>query len=493
LCRGPLLALVGAAHADRVAERLAGPTAPPLARVQRSHVLVRNLHPDSLTAVLTDAPLAHAVHELLRAGTAPEPPELERTVSPRLELEIAGLRLVGGGGERPDRSDDLVRYAAARAHREGPHGRPVPDRAALGGVVWRVATASWREQTREEAAPWQRRLFFDVARRHARVQGQLVPGLYEWVTAARGVADDNLAWEVFEAARCYPWQHEQAELTTARVDGDMLDLGIRQVRFRRRFFRVKQRPVAVPVRRRPTPEDPLQWLEAFDGSSICSYPPEDLVIEDYGRFLQAKAVSILAAETARSEPFSTSMLDGVDLRETLQRRHEGRIWVRELGRAPGEAGSVVVIFDEDRDGSGYLYRMTWLGEHEQESDMAFYATDPARQIVGPGIMRATHGGFMLTYPPGRLWDVWNDPDYREAQSKAEVLLMAAVDYSVGRIVVHVGPNPPASRIADWASRRGRRLVHIPLGSLAPITLRKVRVLHILSGRDTRAAAKDYIW
>ncbi len=48
--------------------------------------------------------------------------------------------------------------------------------------------------------------------------------------------------------------------------------------------------------------------------------------------------------------------------------------------------------------------------------MALYATDPMRQVVGPGIMRATYGGFMLTYPPGRLFDVWRDPDYEAART-----------------------------------------------------------------------------
>ena len=72
----------------------------------------------------------------------------------------------------------------------------------------------------------------------------------------------NLAWEVFDAARTYPWQERQSELATVRLDGEMLDLGTRQVRFRRRFMRVKQRPVAVPVRRRPqTDPDPrVPWV-----------------------------------------------------------------------------------------------------------------------------------------------------------------------------------------------------------------------------------------
>jgi hypothetical protein len=463
-------------------------------------VCVRHVHPSSLTAILRDPPLAHAVYERLRHGDGTHdpdkaPPRLGPAINARVELAAAGLRLITG--ESRDMSAErrlaLVAYAAYHASRQGPAGVAILDRARLGAVVWDVAAASFTEQTRESVQPWQQRIFFDFSRRHARMQGHLVPGLYEWVVAGRGVADDNLAWELLDCARTYPDQDEQAELETARIDGDMLDLGTRKVRFRRRLFRVKQRPVPVRVRQRPEPGDAVEWLRAFDGEGICSYPPEDVVVEDYGRFLQAKAISIVAAERARSEPFSTSMLDGVDVRETLHRWHEGRVWVRELGREPGSAGSVVVVFDEDPDGTAYPYLMTWLGEHDQESDMALYASDPAAQIVGPGIMRATYGGFMLTSPPGRLYDVWRDPDYREARSKSEVLLMAAVDYSEDKHVVHVAAAPPSPRLKAYAARMSKRIVHIPIGSLSPVTLRKLRVVHILAGRDKRDIARDYVW
>ncbi len=45
------------------------------------------------------------------------------------------------------------------------------------------------------------------------------------------------------------------EILSVRVDGDELDLGTRKINFRKRFFRVKQRPVRVPVRKRPTTDD----------------------------------------------------------------------------------------------------------------------------------------------------------------------------------------------------------------------------------------------
>lgn len=487
---GPLLALVGAAHTERIAEALQGPTAIPFARSRRSRVTLRHLHPESLTGLLPDAPLAHAVHELLRSPELPPEPPLTATRARRLSLMRAGLTLItreeeSWGGARRHR---VAEVAAHRGVRDG-----TPDRWALGKVVWSVAALSYGEQTRESVGPWQRRVFFDFAYRYARTQGLLVPGLYEWVVAARGVADDNLAWEVFEAARSYPWQEPGAEIETAQLDGDELDLGTRKVRFRRRFFRVKERPRLVPVRRHPTPENPGEWIEGFDGSGLCSFPPEDLVIEDYGRYLRKKAVGILSAERTRTEPFVTSLLDGIDIKETLRHVEDPRVWVREMGRAPGRAGSVVVVFDRDLEGVRYPHLMTWLGEHDDESDMAFYSSHPADQVVGPGILRATYGGFLMTVPRGRLWEVWRDRDYREAREKAEVLLMAGVDYSLEKLVVHVAAKPPSDRMHHYATARGKKIVHIPLGALSPVTLKKIRVVHILVGRDKRAVAGEYIW
>ena len=71
---GEILALVGAAHARRLEAGLGRPTAIPFARTRRTRVTVRHLHPESLTALLPDPPLAHAVFELSRGELPPEPP-----------------------------------------------------------------------------------------------------------------------------------------------------------------------------------------------------------------------------------------------------------------------------------------------------------------------------------------------------------------------------------------------------------------------------------
>jgi len=108
-------------------------------------------------------------------------------------------------------------------------------------------------------------------------------------------------------------------------------------------------------------------------------------------------------------------------------------------------------------------------------------------------MRATYGAFLLTLPRGRLSDVWSDPDYRFARNRAEVLLMAAIDYSLEKLVVHVADHSPGERMKRYASAQSKRIVHLPLASLSPVTLKKIRVLHILAGKDKREIAGRYVW
>jgi hypothetical protein len=265
------------------------------------------------------------------------------------------------------------------------------------------------------------------------------------------------------------------------------------MKLRRRLPRFKQQVRPAGIKKRKKEKFPGEWAQELDGDSICSYPPEDLVIENYGRFLKQKAKSILSEERERVEPFTTSLLDGVDIRETIRNWHERKIYVRHQERTAGDVGSVVVIFDEDREHEKYTYQTTWLGEHQNESDMAFYSTQPFDHIVGPGIGRAEYGGFLMTLPPRRMFDVWSDPDYDWVDTKSERLLLAGIDYSVEKIVVYVAAKPPRSIFRTVADRMGHKILYIPLGQLSPTKLKKIRVVHVLDGHNRRDQAKDYIW
>jgi hypothetical protein len=369
---------------------------------------------------------------------------------------------------------------------------PLIDRRHAQLAVFREAEKAYETNAGERMAHWQRRLLARYTRNLALAGNELTARLFDLTVAARGIADDNYAWEVWEAAGRYPPQKTVSDAMTVHITGDEMWTETRRIRLRRRLPSAKRKLRPYGLKPRKKEKFPGQWASQLNGTGICSYPPEDLVIEDYGRYLKKKGKSILSEERVRVEPFTTSILDGIDLRETIRNWYEGRIYVREFQKIQGEVGSVVVIFDEDRD-NRYSYLTTWLGENQNESDMAFYSTFPFDNLVGPGIGRAEYGGFLLSLPPRRMYDVWQDPDYEFAESKSERLLLAALDYSIHRYVVYVAAKPPRSIFKTIASRAGRTVVYIPIGQLSPVSLKKIRVAHVLDGYDKREIAKEYLW
>jgi hypothetical protein len=360
-------------------------------------------------------------------------------------------------------------------------------------ALLRDAEEEYSINTGEKIRSWQRRSLAKFTRNLAMLDAHLIPGIYDLTLGARAIVDDNYAYEVWQMANRYSAQQtEDPPLETLNISGEEVWIRTRKLRIRRRLPRMKQmlKPAGLKPRKREKFKG--EWAAQTNGACICSYPPEDLVIENYGRFLKQYAKTTLSEERSRVEPFTTSMLDGIDLRETIRNWREGKLYVRENGKFSGNVGAVVVIFDEDPN-NRYPYLTTWLGEHQNESDMAFYSTQPFEHIVGPGIGRAEYGGLLMTLPPRRLYDVWIDPDYDMAETKAERLLMAALDYSMERHVVYVAAKTPRSIFRQLAARTNRKIVYIPLGQLSPAKLKKIRVVHVLDGYERREEARQYIW
>jgi len=367
------------------------------------------------------------------------------------------------------------------------------DRPAWQLALLKDAEKEYSINTGDSISSWQRRGLAKFTRNLAMLEGHLVPSVYDLALGARSLVDDNFAYEVWQMANRYGVQQtEDPPLETLKLSGEEVWINTRRLRIRRRLPRMKQmmRPAKFNSRKREKFKG--EWASKTDGASICSYPPEDIVIENYGRFLKQYAKTMLSEERSHTEEFVASLHDGIDLRETIRRWYEGKIYVRQLAKYSGEVGAVVVIFDEDRQ-DRYTYLTTWLGEHQNESDMAFYSTHPFEHIVGPGIGRAEYGGLMMTLPPRRLFDVWQDPDYEMAETKAERLLMAALDYSVDRYVVYVAAKPPRTMFRKLAARVNRQIAYIPLGQLSPSKLKKLRVVHVLDSYQRRDEAKQFIW
>jgi hypothetical protein len=426
---------------DPVLDAMESPQEPPPAKRGAADVHLMNLHPDCLAEVTVEYPYLQDRYEFFR-------------------LDMREARLV----DRPAVQFDLLREAEAK----------------------------YQTNTGEKLEYWHRRLMARYARNLSLVSGQLVAHAFDLAVAARSIVDDNYGWEVWQMANRYPSQQTTSELETVNLPAEEIWLNTKRVKIRRRLPRPKQRLKPAGLKPRKKERYAGEWAHQTTGNAICSYPPEDLVIEGYGRFLKQKAKSVLSEERERVEPFTTSILDGIDIRETIRNWHKQQIYVRKVDKLADDVGAVIVIFDEDRQ-DRYGYLTTWLGEHQNESDMAFYSTQPFEHVVGPGIGRAEYGGFLMVLPPRRMLDVWTDHDYDFAESKPERLLLAGMDYSVHRHVVYVAAKPPRSIFRSIASHLNRKIIYVPIGQLSPTKLKKVRVVHVLDSYDRRNIAKDYLW
>ncbi|MEQ9365407.1 MAG: hypothetical protein RIF32_14265 [Leptospirales bacterium] len=368
------------------------------------------------------------------------------------------------------------------------------DRIRLQRSVYRETVSRYERETGELVPPQREKNFFRFARNWSLLRGALLPDLYRLVVSARAFGNDDFARIMFDLLSFIP-PNPQPSAPTKELNLDDLFKDARLLRLR---LRVRRKPRANDAllpdslrKRIPRERYPGEWADAWQEGGICSYPPEDITIENFGARLQKQATALLRGSEEKVLPFTASLMDGIDYRETIRNYHLGRIFVKDLHVQGIEAGSVVVIFPEDDE--DYDWRVVWWGEHSEESDMAFYATQPGKRITGPGICQSRYGGLMMTYPPGRLHDIWNDPDYRSLTSPADRLLAAAIEYNEKKAVVHLAERPPARRLVRLAARFGQKVVHIPLSTINPVLLARIRRFHVLDSRDRRDEAGDYIF
>ena len=366
------------------------------------------------------------------------------------------------------------------------------DRQKAVSFLFNISTRKYEDKTRLEVKPWQWRAIRQFLAKRCIVEKQLTPDFFQMLHAARGIVDDDLSYHLWELGTWYLFQTDKPELMEVKVEPGQIWLGTQKISFRRRIDSPKKNWQGLPKRLRPKEQKPGDWQKDFESGGLCSYPVEDVIIEKFGDTLKQKGAKVLSEEHCRVQPFSCSLLDGIDFKETIKNVQDDQIYVRERRNFDSAVGSVVMIFDEDLDNTEYDYRLTWLGEHDQESDLAFYASNYEDQLIGPGIGRSIYGGFVMSYPPGRMFDVWSDPDYVAIPHKHETLLVAALEYSREKHIVYVAPKPPRAVFKRLAERMSKRIIYIPLGNFAPDTIRSLRRFHVLSGHDKRDIIREYL-
>lgn len=444
-----VLIICGMAHWPGIIQQLDKGPELPLGRQKRSGVVIGYLKESSSREILSEMPFLQGRYEE------------ERACSGSLDSYFLNLT-------RPAIQEDLLTRAK--------------DQQA--------------KNSRETIQAHQMALIRKFARNLTLLQGGLFADFYQLLMACRGMVNDNFAYEAWEIGSHYPFQEADPELPEVEVTAEDLHLNQKRIHFYRRFRTFRRRLVPVPLKKRPSSTEKEEYKRKWTGDTICSYPPEDIRVEGLGDYVKKKARGVLSQEQVRVVPFITSMLDGLDIRETLRQVVEQKIYVREELQVRGKVGSVVFIFQEDEPAPEkaecFPWKLTWLGEHNQESDMAFYATPAGEEVIGPGISRCEYGGFVLSYPPYRMVDIWKDRFFNMAQTKAERLLLAGIDYSEERLVAYIAAKPPRSFCHTFAHTQGRKIIYLPLGQFSPILLTKIRFFHVLESPDLRKTAHHYI-
>ncbi len=435
---GGLAHLPGIVNFYRSGSRPAPRGTPPVEDVQ-----IRSLHPDSLYFVLGELPYTTFLYERQRSA---------------LTLDDF---------EKVDAIKELIQAARDEHHREHP-------------------------DELDHVSPGLLRTLLVFARNLTLQGGRLTPSLYYLAVAARGVAGNDFALQLMETAKFYPYLDPLTRYPTlettgrrGRMDEEVLDLKNRLPGLAKEWKRLR-------LERKPAEDEKQRWRTLWDPYRSCSWPPEDEIIEGFTSHVRRRTLQVVGQSQVRQEEFVTSLKDGIDLRQTLRDHHLGKIWVREEPVVRGRVGAVVFIFEEAHDDSRFPWRSTWQAEHQNESTLAFYATDFRENLVGPGVARSEYGGALFLFPPQPIFDIWTDPRFDGTRNAMERLTLAAVRYSRERYVAYVAAKRPTPWMRAEAAERGRHLVFLPLSSFSPTTLRKLRRFHVLNGAEVRSWAQKFI-
>lgn len=324
------------------------------------------------------------------------------------------------------------------------------------------------------------------------LERRLTPDLYTIVTAAKQVIGDGYALHVAETARDYRFIRD--------TGWEVISMGVERIRLPNGdIVKATSRLPGPPLQWRscelkPKPDQSSrdEWQMRWNPFSQCSWPPEDKRIEDFRAHVADRARAILGVDLAKTEKFTTSIKDGIDIRDTLRNWHTGDLYVKVLPPNKGKLDAVVMLFDSPADPREYTWRTTWFAEHQNESTLAFFATSFHQELVGPGIGLATYGGALFLFPPVSIPDIWQDPRLDFTETLEERVLAAACVHSTCSTIALLSHLPPGAGWRRLAQRFRKKWVHVPLSSFGDGTVQQLRMVHVLNGHQVRSYAEKFI-
>lgn len=483
-----------------------------LAREAKMARELKRLNDDGkrVLCVLGLAHYARVQEWLAGEGPIPKPEDLsERIVKRRPEAFVTRVSpsgLVEALGEIP-----YLSYLYQQNRREEDLiGEAAFDKLGAVFEIFKQAEATYEKTYKAHISMPQRKALLQYGRNLAMVQGRLRPDFLEIVIAARGIVDGDYGYEVFELARSYPLPdvapgvEHPAVVRAYQYPQLHLNRGKGSIEGREEKFRMSPRVEEAPTemvrlgfRRRPPQHLKQLWKEQWDNRfthGICSWPPEDEIQEHFMDYVRKRALQTLSEDRRQVEEFSTTILDGLDIRETVRQWHRGKLFVQSTPQPQGRCGAVVIIFDDvEYRSPDYSWRCTLYAENQNESDISFFASELGQHVVGPRIARTEFGGFLSIFPSLRIPDIWLFDVAGSIRWCSEVLMAGAIIFSPDRYVAYVSQRPPTQVMRQLASVYQKQIIYLPLNRFASNHLSKIRRFHILDGYDVRKYARDYIF
>ncbi len=336
------------------------------------------------------------------------------------------------------------------------------------------------------------RVYLQYVRNLTLIERRLSPTLYSLIVAAQQIGGDQFAIALAQTASLYPF-HETQPYPLIRLGinrGRLPDGDVAFLKSRLPGQAIEWRSCKL----RPQPPKPQQdeWQMQWNPHHQCSWPPEDVSIERFRTHVKDAALGLLGTDLARSEKFTTSLKDGLDIRETLRNWHTGDLYVKVLPPTRGSLDCVVMLFDSPADPRDYPWRVTWHAEHHDESTLALFATNYLENLVGPGIGQASYGGAVFLFPPRPVPDIWTNRRFDFTDTLEERLLAAACYHADERHVALLSYSPPGPAWRRLAKRYGKKLIHVPLGKFSQETVQQLRMFHVLNGQKVRSFAAEFI-
>ncbi|MFX1378822.1 MAG: hypothetical protein ACFFA4_06975 [Promethearchaeota archaeon] len=342
---------------------------------------------------------------------------------------------------------------------------------------------------------------FQYSRNLSLTEQRLLPNLFQLLIASKNIVDDDYAWKVLDKATKYPYNDESDNYETLKMSLEGgYDPSGRYIKLRRHLPYNYGKERELPLKKKPEEKYPGEWRDRWEEGKeyTVSWPPEDALEEDYFAFIRKKTIKNLKNQRIKIEEFKSSLMDGIAIKETIRNwAFKKKIYVQNIQQVQGKIDTIVVIFDKDDGEKEYFpYKLTWWAEHDRESDMAFYSTNPGDFIIGPGITHVEVGGLLSIFPAiflRSLFDPYLDYEYKDTKNKAERLLKAAIIYSKERYVAYIAKEPPRKYFYSLAGIKNRELVYISIDNFSKDSLKAIKHIHILAGRDKRKIAHHYIF